>query len=345
MGVRGRLFGVALAACAVAALTGATGASALSSAYAPGATAQSFNDGDGGWTFEVKYGGLCIPGVTCYIAGSELKADGGPTGGGDGYLRTDLMTIADAVTATNAVLTSPSFVYRGAGGEAPKKLTFTLDRRTDLGAVIPVITDNATFAVKAVPAGAPATTIIRPTSMAGAEDAWTSVPKVELDPNDLAIGQRYQLQITSAFQPGVQVIGTGTVDYDNVVLTARGGGGGGGEGGNAGPGGGLTTAINNLIDNATLKGNKLRVPVGCPRFVAPKTCSLRVVARLRKKGANATAAQGLRVKAAKRRTAVLRVKRAFKDQIEGRKRVVVRVRANAGGKTRTVVKTVKVRHG
>jgi hypothetical protein len=340
-----RVFSIAVLGCAIASSSLAGTALGSTNEYAPEQQARDFNGGAGGWTFSTEYGGLCVPAVTCYLVGGEHVPANGAEGASDGYLRTDLTTIADAVTETNAIFRSPSFTYQGAGGEEPKKLTFTLDRRTDLGAVLPVITDDATFEVKALQAGGPAVTLIDATSMAGAEDAWTSVPQAQLDTDDLKVGKTYQIEITSTFQAGVQVIGTGTIDYDNVVIRAVGGGGGGGGAGNAGPGGGLTTAIKNNIGSATHKGNRIRVPVGCPRFVAPKKCALRVAARLKRKGGNATSTAGLQVRAGKKRTAVLTVTKAYRDQIEGRKRIFVRVRAQAGGgKKRTVIKRVKLRH-
>jgi hypothetical protein len=273
-----------------------------------------------------------------------IPRNGGPTGAGDGFMRTRVFTIADAVTQTSSTLLSPPFVYQVVDGEAPNNLTFNLDRRTDLGALLPVIGDNATYTVKAREVGGAAVTLIETTTLAGAEDTWTSVTPVSLNPNDLQVGRTYQLEITSTFQPAVQVIGAGSVDYDNVVLAARGGGGGGGGGGGQGTGGGLTAGVKDMIGNATLKGSKLRVPVGCPRFVAPSTCSLRVVAKLTKTGSKATAAQGLRAAAGKKRTAKLRVKRAYEAEIATRNKVVVRVRVSAGGKKRTVSKRVRIKH-
>lgn len=343
MGVRGRLLGVAVAAIATLGLSGS--ALAAVNDYAPQPQSQNFNGGPGGWSFSTDYGGLCIPALTCYTVGSEQVPDDGPSGAGDGFLRVDLFAIANAVTETNAILSSPTFKYKGAGGDKPKKLTFTMDRRTDLGALLPVIADNATYTVKATEVGGASQTLIDTTTMEGAEDLWTSVPKVNLDTDALNVGGTYQLEIVSTFAAGVTVIGTGSADYDNVKLTARGGGGGGGQGGNAGPGAGFTTAIKNLIGNATLKGKRLLVPVGCPRFVAPKTCKLKVVAKLRKTGRPATKPARLRVKPGAKKIARLKVKRAYQIPIESRKRVTVKVKASFGGKKRNVIKRVRIRHG
>jgi hypothetical protein len=341
MGVRGKTVAAVGLVCASLAVS-AGAATAATNEYAPDAQARDFNGGAGGWTSATKHGGLCVPVITCYGTDNEQVANGGPTGAGDGFLRTTLLTIADAVTSTSAVWVSPPFVYQGAGGEKPNQLTFALDRRTDLGALLPVITDNATYTVKALEVGGPAVTLIGATTLGGAEDTWTSVPPVVLDESDLQVGRTYQLEITSTFQAGAQVIGTGSVDYDNVVLRAQGGEGGGG--GNAGSGGNLTSAAKNMIGNATLNGNKISVKVGCPRFVAPKACSLRVVAKTNRKGPKATAAQGLRVKAGKKRTAKLRVKSAYKAELAKRDKVVVRVRISAGGKKRTINKRVRLSH-
>jgi hypothetical protein len=343
MGVRGKTVAVVGLVCASLAASAGM-AMAATNEYAPAAQARNFDGGAGGWASTVGHGGLCIPVVTCYSVEAGQVANGGQTGAGDGFMRTQLFTIADAVTSTSSTLVSPTFVYQGAGGEAPKNLTLTLDRRTDLGALLPVISDNATYSVVARQVGGPAVTLVPSTTLAGAEDQWTSIPPVHLNADDLEVGRSYRLEITSTFQAGVQVIGAGTVDYDNVVLTARGGGGGGGGNGEAGSGGGLVTAVGNLIGQASLKGNNLRVPVGCPKFVAPSKCTLRVVAKLSRKGAKATAAKRLRVAAGKKRTAKLRIKPAYKDALAKRNRVVIRIRVSAAGKKRTVVKRVRIKH-
>jgi hypothetical protein len=336
-------FKIVVAVCAVASLFAAAGASAATKEYAPDPQSRNFNGGDGGWSLTTEYGGLCIPGLTCYTVGAENPANGGPNGAGDGFLRLDLFTVAQAVTETRAILTSPSFTYRGAGGKIPRRLTFSLDRRTDLGAVLPAINNNASYNVKAVPAGGSAETLIDERSLGGAEDEWTRVDPVMVDPKQLKIGTTYKLRITTTFQPAnIAVLDSGTVDYDNVVLRARGGGGGGGGQGNAGPGGGFTTAIKNLIGNATLKGRNLRVPAGCPRFL-PKTCSLKVVAKLNRKGRRATSTDKLRVKPGGKKTAVLRVKSDYLSAVKRRNRIVVRVRAKSGDRTRTVIKSVKIK--
>jgi hypothetical protein len=340
-----RFAGMVGVACASIALTAAAPASADTTKYAPQDQSRTFDGGPGGWSSSSDYGGLCIPALTCFTVGAEHVADGGPTGAGNGFLRVDLFTIADAVTRTSAVLSSPSFRYRGADGEEPRKLTFSMDRRTDLGALIPAISDNATYTVKAVPDFGPAVTLIDTTSMVGAEDIWTRVEPVTVDSDELVIGRRYVLEITSTFLPQVEVIGTGSVDYDNVVLAARGGGGGGGGGGNAGPGEGFTTGIKNGIGDAVLDGNRLSVLAGCPRSVAPHKCKLRVTAKLNRRGPKATETDRLKVKPGGKKTALLRIKPEYQEKIENRKRIVVRVRAHAGDKTRTVIKRVKIRKG
>jgi hypothetical protein len=328
----------------LASLVAVPSASAVTNEYAPDAQARDFNGGDGGWTLETKHHGLCIPAITCYTVGAEHEAAGGPAGAADGFLRVDLFTIAEAVTDTTAAVTSPSFTYKGAGGETPKRLTFTLDRRTDVGGLLPAVDDAATYSVRAVQSGGAAVTLVNDTTISGAEDTWTAIDPVDLDPSDLKVGRTYSIEIATTFKSGVTVIGTGDVDYDNVVITARGGGGGGGGGGNAGPGGGLTTGIRNSLGDAEHKGNKLRVPAGCPRNVAPKQCKLKVAAKFTKSGPKVTSSDKLKVRPGGKKTAILNIKSQYRDEMENRKKVVVKVKVKAGGKTRTVLKKVKVRH-
>ena len=332
------------AVCALASLVAVPSASAAIHDYAPDAQARDFNGGDGGWTLSTEHSGLCIPALTCYSTGAEHEAEGGPGGAADGFLRLELFTIAEAVTDTTGVLSSPSFQYRGAGGDVPKRLTFMLDRRTDVGGLLPAVDDAATYTVKAVPNGGPAVTLVNNRSILGAEDTWTAIDPVELDPSDLSVGRTYSLEISTTFQSGVTVIGTGDVDYDNVVLRARGGGGGGGGGGNAGPGGGLTTGIRNSLGDAEHKGNRLAVPAGCPKNVAPKKCKLKVAAKFRKNGPKVTETDALTVRPGGKKTATLRIKSQYRDEMENRNKVIVKVKVKAGGKTRSVLKKIKVRH-
>ena len=331
------------AVCALVSLVAVPSASAEIFDYAPDQQARDFNGGGGGWTNATEHGGLCIPSVTCYGAGATHET-GGATGPDDGFLRINLFTIAEAVTDTTAVLSSPPFTYKGAGGETPKRLTFSLDRRTDVGGLLPAVDDAASYSVRATSTGGPAVTLVSSRSILGAEDLWTAIDPVELNPEELKVGRTYQIVVETTFQSGVTVIGTGTVDYDNVVLRARGGGGGGGGGGNAGPGGGLTTGIRNSLGPAEHKGNKLTVPAGCPKNVAPKKCKLKVAAKFNRRGPKVTSSDKLTVRPGGKKTAVLKIKSEYRDAMEGRKKIVVKVKVKAGGKTRTVIKRVKVRH-
>ncbi|HEX2128584.1 MAG TPA: hypothetical protein VHF58_05155 [Solirubrobacterales bacterium] len=332
------------AVCAAASLIAAPSASAAIFDYAPDQQARDFNGGGGGWSSSTEHAGLCLPSITCYGAGATHEAEGGPSGAGDGFLRINLFTIAEAVTDTTAIIQSEPFTYRGAGGETPKRLTFSLDRRTDVGGLLPAVDNAASYSVRAISSGGPAVTLVSSRTLGGAEDVWTAIDPVNLDPNELRIGRTYQISVETTFQSGVTVIGTGTVDYDNVVLRARGGGGGGGGGGNAGPGGGLTTGIRNSLGAAEHKGNKLRVPAGCPRNVAPKQCKLKVAAKFNRKGPKVTSSDKLKVRPGGKKTAVLKIKSQYREEMEDRNKVVVKVKVKAGGKTRTVLKRVKVRH-
>jgi hypothetical protein len=331
------------AICAIASLVAVPSASAEIFDYAPDQQARDFNGGAGGWTSATEHNGLCLPSITCYGAGGTHET-GGATGPDDGFLRVNLFTIAEAVTDTTAVLSSPAFTYKGAGGEVPDRLTFTMDRRTDVGGLLPAVDNAASYAVRATSTGGPAVTLASSRSIGGAEDLWTSIDPIELDEDELKVGRSYQIVVETTFQSGVTVIGTGTVDYDNVVLRARGGGGGGGGGGNAGPGGGLTTGIRNSLGPAEHKGNKISVPAGCPKNVAPKKCKLKVAAKFKRNGPKVTSSDKLVVRPGGKKTAVLKVKPEFRDEIDGHNKIVVRVKAKAGGKTRTVLKPVKLRH-
>lgn len=114
---------------------------------------------------------------------------------------------------------SPSFVYTGAKGAQPNGVTFNLDRRAtvqsllDLGgnATYRVVIDNLTKGTSL--------TIIDTTQVAES-GAWTAIPTVNVNPNQLTRTDTYRFRIITRFAYPVGVIPSAAVQYDNVVLSA-----------------------------------------------------------------------------------------------------------------------------
>ena len=119
---------VSLAALVLAAP--AANAEQLKSEYAPKKQSRDFNGGDGGWTATEESGGAClIMMLTCPAITNEYVAD-------SGYLRTSGNSVLGVISEASGTYRSPDFRYRGAEGDRPDTLEFSLDRRADVGSLI-----------------------------------------------------------------------------------------------------------------------------------------------------------------------------------------------------------------
>ena len=327
-----RIVGLAAATIAAfAAFTAVAGAAATS--YAPDPESRNFNGGDGGWTSSTTHSGPCVELVTCYAVDYSHQSSGGPDGDGDGFIRGELTSVFGAGISTDAIWTSPEFVYHGVGGRPARNLRMTLDRRTDLSAILPVIADNATYAVQAVPVGGGDPVPLQElTSMEGAEDGWTREAS-QVAPNALEVGQAYQLQLISRFNQGLTVIDTGLFDYDNVILRAR----------RTIRPAVLRRGAKKAIGAAVTDGKRLAVRVGCPPAVRPGKCTLRTTALLKRKGPRATTTRKVGARGGVRKFTTVRVKPKHRTKVAARKRIWVKVNVRADGRKAVVRKQVRLR--
>jgi hypothetical protein len=338
-------------AALAAMLVAPAGASAATSLYAPEQSARTFADNVGGWTSDTGSQGACVEVVLCPSVTNSYQ----PTGGEDrdGFIRTAISSLTGVGGTSIGTWTSPAFVYRGVDGEQPGSIGFTLAHRSDVGQLLSAAGNSATFGVTlvAVSNKANSVTLVEPRSLDGVDD-WSRIREVSVEPKQLRIGERYQLQITTSYRTGSTVVPGGSADYDDVILKARsaadGGGTAGGPGGdNGGDGTRATTLASSGVSGkaATLtKHGKLRVKVRCGKK-AGGNCKMRIAGLVSRHGAKVGKTRKVRVKTGHSRLISLHVKPAFRDRLATKKRIFVRQRVKANGHSAKKVVKLKLRHG
>lgn len=349
----GRLQVFVAAIAALMALPATAGAAA--SSY-PSPAARGFNGGAAGWTSSTSAQGACLPPVLCASVENSFQSSGGADGGG--FIRsayTGVVGVTAVGGTTSGVWESPVFTYKGVGGEAASSVRFSLDRRSSVDQLLAVTGNSAEYTVRLVDlsAGGAATTLIAPTTLAGA-NSWTEVTRGSIEPQALSLGDSYRIQITSSYTTGTAVLATGNADYDNVELSAASGSNGGkGAGGGNGKGkGGNSGALSEqrllellrqgtpgsaVVSNG---GKRLLVRVSCPRKVG-HTC--RTTAQgLLNRHRPATLKRTVRLRPGRGKLVALRIKPAARKRVTARKRLLVRQRVHAGKAVATVYKSRKL---
>jgi hypothetical protein len=333
-------------------------AGAATSKYPPSSAARGFVGGAAGWTSTSANEGICLPPVLCASVTNSHQGSGGTDGGG--FIRSAYLGVAGATAVggtTSGTWESPSFTYEGAGGEAAGAVSFSLDRRSNVDQFLGLAGTSAEYTVRLLDLseGGEATTLIAPTTLAGA-DSWTGVGRGSIPPQNLVAGHSYRIQITSTYTTGTAVVASGNADYDNVVLTASSGGGGkGGEGGKGkgqGKGGSRSGALTEqrlleLLRQATPGtavvgdgGKRLFVRVNCPRKIG-HACRTTAQGLLNKRRP-ATLKQAVRLRRGKSKLVAMRVKPAARQKLTARKRLLVRQKVHAGRTVATVYKSRKL---
>jgi hypothetical protein len=364
-------------AAMAALLVAPAAASAASSVYAPDQDARTFSNDLGGWTAANTSSGACVEVVLCPAITNSYETSGGD---GGGFIRTAIGSLTGVGGTSNGTWTSPTFVYKGADGADPDSIALTLSRRADVGQLLSVAGNSATFSVElvGVSRGADSVTVVEPRSLADSE-SWSKIRQVDVAPGQLAIGERYQLTITTTYRTGATVVPGGSADYDDVVLKAKtsaangggdgagdgtagngggndnGGGSGGGNGGGQGDGGATGGAGGDGADAlagsgvagkaATLtKAGRLQVKVRCARK-AGGPCKMRIKGLVSKKGGALGKARKVRVKSGKSKVVALPVKPELRSTLDGKRKVLVRQRVKANGRSAKKVVRLKLRHG
>jgi hypothetical protein len=315
--------------------------------------------------------------VLCPQITNSYEAGGGADE--DGFIRTEVGSLTGAGGTSTGTWASPTFVYEGNGGVRPDSLDLSLARRADVADLLRVDNNTATFSVKLVAVSAPAdtVTVVDERSLAGADD-WSRIRDISIDPAQLTMGDKYRLEIATTYRTGITLVPGGSADYDDVVLKAKtssanggggagdgtsGGGGGNGNGGGSGNGDGAGGNGGNGAGGvggdgadalagsgiagkaATLtKAGRLQVKVRCARK-AGGPCKMRIKGLVSKKGKALGKARKLRLKSGKSKVVTLPVKKALRPTLEGKRKVLVKQRVKANGKSAKKVVRLKLRHG
>ena len=193
-------------------------AAAETSVYHPNAGSRNFNSGAGGWTGSQDSGGPCETASACPDVTNTYQPNGGS--GGGGFIRSAFGGTLGVGGERSALWSSPAFVYRGAKNQFPDQLSFDLDRRADVDALLSVTGNEAEFTAELVDAQTgTAVTTAATAPLEGAPD-WAAIPTASVNPKQLEIGRSYFIRIISRIEFGADVLANSTADYDNVVLTA-----------------------------------------------------------------------------------------------------------------------------
>jgi hypothetical protein len=339
--MKSRKLAPAMAAAAIAAILVLAPAAASADTYAPGANNQTFATGFGGWTQSSSSTGACIPAVTCPIVSNVWVATGG-AGGAEGFIRTNIIGVLTAATTTDAIWQSPTFTYSGNGGAVPSSITYTMDRQANVTALLAVAGNEANYSVSLLDATTGTSLAVLPSATQAGAATWTSIPAININPSQLTVGHRYAIRVTSSYTngTGVFVLPSGNSDYDNVRLSTAGAG--------SVPSSSVLAQLiqsDGLPGSATLKGNKLKLKVKCPKQLAPNSCKYLLQGLSKgKKSKAATALKRVTIAAGKKKKVSITVKQKFLAKYQKAKKVYVKAQVTVGGLKTTVVKKMKLKH-
>jgi len=287
--------------------------------------------------------------ATCTVPAPLCKASGsydGTAGNPSGSLadKTEIAVGLLGLFTAEAVETSPTFVATESGAGA-----LGLERQfedAELVSLTPTLEYTAYLVDKSDGSKQKAFSETLP-------GATGFAPKQ--GPVALVAGHSYAIEvvgITKSSVAGVGTLGSATFRLDNVTVSGPGGGAGGGHGGGDGAGGngagGVSSARlesllqSSLIGPAVLKGSKLSVKAKCPARLKA-TCTLALQGLL-SKHKPATAGRKAKVKKAKVKNFVLKVKPAARKALKSKSKLLFRESAKVGKAKATVYKTLKLVH-
>jgi hypothetical protein len=341
--------GGGVAALALAVVPSTAGAADAVSVYSPDAEARSFTTTAGGFTGASESSGLCLlPPVLCPSIDNTHEPSGGTGGASDGFLSTSVRDLADVAGESRATWTGAPFTYAGAGGQPPTDVALTVTRKSNLGALLSVVGNEAEYSVELIDetAGGTAITLIDGASLAPTQ-GWAKSGLVAVNPAELTIGHTYRFRIVSRFVYGAEVLKGGSAGYDDLMLVATrvegddggpggpggpGGDGGGGNGNDGGRGG------NNPGNNALFDGRNLFIKLKCFGEQKNGKCLSRATALKSKKGKRFTFPVQRVVNAKKGKVIRARVRFQFRAELERQRSIVLRsvLRTSRDDKSKTV---------
>jgi hypothetical protein len=345
-----RLF--AIACLSTAAIFASSVGQASAAAYPAGGS--TFTGGAEGWSSSASCN---VPATLVCEASAGYDGSAGDPAGSLG-VKSQVAVNALALFRVDATEESPGFTA-AEGGAA----TLRLERQFEPGGLLP-LTPRATYTV----------TLLDHTSGTRQEAidetleaASPFTPKAA--PLTLTAGHSYSVLIAAEVSSTIATVGlTGAAElrFDNVSVTGSAGGegsGGGGAGGSGSGGGGaggvhggpggtsggvsadrLESLIQSagLVGPATLTGNRLSVKAKCPAKIGrPCTITLRGMLNRHKP---ATTTRKAKVKKAKKKNLVLKVKPAARAKLKTKKKILFKETVKAGKAKVTVFKTLELVH-
>lgn len=309
-----------------------------------GAASQDYGPADTAWSGSSDSEGLCVPVLLCPVIDNQIEGEQGAPGTAPGYISTDIGGLLGVGATSTGIWSSAPFTYEGVGGERATSVSLTLSRQADVGQLLAVAGNSATYSVDivGVSPGAGSVEVVDHAPLSGA-DSWLTVPKAEIDPAALALGSTYRVRITTRYETGATVIPGGSADYDGVVVRARTATGNGN-----GNGGGADTAAalakSGVAGAATVdKGGRIRVKVRCSRLLE-SACKIGLNGLVTKRGPKLTAKRRVRVGSGRARVVTLRAKKRFRSKLSGKRFILVRQAVRADKTTVTGVKKLRLRH-
>lgn len=316
----------------------------------------SFSGSAEGWkvaSAECKAAGLLEIAILCGTAGSGYDATAGAPAGSFAN-KAQIPVSALGLLKANYLDESPAFTA-GVGGSGSLSLSRQF-KPGSLASLTPTFTYTAFLVDKSTNTKQKAIT----------ETLEAEAPfATKTGAISLTAGNTYVVQI-EASTTASSLLGLATEtssNFDNVVVTGSNGTGGnpgeegppgrnnngtdGENGGNGNGAGGSVSAArleslmqSSLIGPAVLKGNKLTVKAKCPAKLKA-TCTLGITGMLSKKKP-ATTQRKAKVKKAKTKSFVLKVKPAALAKVKTKKKLLFKEQAKVGKSKATVYKTLKL---
>ena len=198
MTVHRRAWTITACIFAISGVFAASASAQTTTNYHPDAESRTFATRDGGWIGSTSFdNGLCVAGVTCPATDEAFVANGGAR-------RTRGRVPARHRSAgrqasprwLDVTETSPSFVYQGAAGKTPETVSWP-SIGASTRAPCWLILDSATYSVVLSDlTSATSLPVINQVAITE-QQTWASVPSVAIDPSQLKIGDRYQIQIST----------------------------------------------------------------------------------------------------------------------------------------------------
>ena len=320
--------------------------------------------------------------LLCPAVDNAHEGSGGAGGAGDGFLRTTAAGVVSVAGNVEGTWQSPAFTYNGVAGAAPDEVSFSMARRADVGGLLLLlgsseysvelfnVTDQDSLeVVDETPHSdtdswsSIATVDVDPAQLDVGDEYRIRISTEFSAPVGVLVGARADyddvaLRASTAEAgdgdgdgvpdgtdncPAVANTNQADADNDGVGDACDSTPNGPGGGTPNPPGGGNTGALRDSVGAAgMIQGNRIMVPVRCPKSVAAK-CRVKLAGYSKgKRSKRATSTGKVGVKPGKRKLAALRIKPAARTLVNRKNKLVFRVSISAGGEKLTFFKKIRL---